>query len=67
MFDPQPFHVDEEAAKDSLFGGLVASGAHTFAATVRLLLDTFSVENGMIATGGEVQYSGRSRSDLRMY
>jgi len=33
-FDPQPFHLDEEAARGSMFGRLVASGVHTFAATV---------------------------------
>lgn len=35
-WDPQPFHVDEEAAKDSLFGGLVASSTHLFAIAVKL-------------------------------
>lgn len=33
MFDPQPFHIDEEAAKVSLFKGLAASGIHTFGAS----------------------------------
>jgi acyl dehydratase len=37
-FDPQPFHLDEAAAKESLFGRLVASGVHTFAAAVGHLL-----------------------------
>jgi acyl dehydratase len=35
-WDPQPFHVDAEAAKDSIFGGLVASSVHLFAIAVRL-------------------------------
>ncbi len=38
-YDPQRFHVDEEAAKDSLFGGLVASGWHTCAAAMRVIVD----------------------------
>ncbi|WP_135363903.1 MaoC family dehydratase [Halosimplex halophilum] len=38
-YDPQPFHTDPEAAADSPFGGLVASGWHTAAATMRLLVD----------------------------
>lgn len=38
-FDPRPTHLDEAAATDSLFDGLVASGAHTFAAWSRLYLD----------------------------
>lgn len=37
QFDPQPFHLDEEAAKDSLFGKLAASGWHTAAITMRLM------------------------------
>src|SRR6516165_1550507 len=38
-FDPQPFHVDESAARDSLFKGLAASGWHTAAMTMRLLVE----------------------------
>jgi acyl dehydratase len=37
-FDPQPFHLDERAAGSSIFGGLAASGWHTAAATMRLLV-----------------------------
>lgn len=39
QFDPQPFHVDEEAAKDSAFGGLIASGWHTASLFMRLYVD----------------------------
>jgi acyl dehydratase len=39
-FDPQPFHLDEEAARQSLFGGLAASGWHTAAMTMRLLIES---------------------------
>jgi acyl dehydratase len=38
-FDPQPFHLDEEAAEDSVFGGLAASGWHTASICMRLLVD----------------------------
>ena len=38
QYDPQPFHMNVEAAKKSIFGGLIASGIHTFAVTSRLLL-----------------------------
>ena len=38
-FDPQPFHLDEDAARTSIFGRLVASGWHTMALTMRMLLD----------------------------
>jgi acyl dehydratase len=40
QFDPQPFHVDPEAAKDSVFGGLIASGWHTGAMWMRLYVDS---------------------------
>lgn len=39
QFDPQPFHLDEEAAKGSLFGGLIASGWHTGAMLMRMICD----------------------------
>jgi acyl dehydratase len=39
-FDPQPSHVDEAAARESLFGGLVASGWHTAAVAMRLIVDS---------------------------
>jgi acyl dehydratase len=38
-FDPQPFHLDEEAAKTTIYGGLIASGWHTAAISMRLLYD----------------------------
>ena len=39
QFDPQPFHVDPEAAQDSVFGGLIASGWHTAAMCMRMLVE----------------------------
>jgi acyl dehydratase len=39
-FDPQPFHLDAEAAKETIFGGLIASGFHTMALTFRLFAQT---------------------------
>jgi acyl dehydratase len=47
QFDPQPFHLDEAAARESFFGGLAASGWHTAALTMRLL-----VESGFRPAGG---------------
>jgi acyl dehydratase len=38
-FDPQPFHVDPEAAKETVFGGLIASGWHTGALWMRMYVD----------------------------
>ena len=39
QYDPQPFHTDPEAAKDSVFGELVASGWHTAAICMRMTVD----------------------------
>lgn len=50
-FDPQPFHLDEAAARGTLFGGLVASGWHTAALTMRLLVDGFPVAGGIVGLG----------------
>ncbi len=44
QFDPQPFHLDAEAAKDSVFGGLCASGWHTCAMAMRLMVTNFLCE-----------------------
>ena len=52
-FDPQPFHLDEDAAKASLFGGLAASGWHTAALTMRLLVESVPLADGLI--GAELQ------------
>ncbi len=41
QFDPQPIHVDPQAAKDSFFGGLIASGWHTCAVGMRFAVDTY--------------------------
>ncbi|HEV3020401.1 MAG TPA: MaoC family dehydratase [Burkholderiaceae bacterium] len=51
-FDPQPFHLDEQAAGSSIFQGLVASGWYTAAATMRLLVDSdFRPAGGFIGAG----------------
>jgi acyl dehydratase len=51
-YDPQPFHTDEVAAKDTFFGELVASGWHTMAVTMRLLVDgEFKPAGGVIGGG----------------
>src|SRR5262249_58766882 len=53
-FDPQPFHLDEEAARDSIFRGLAASGWHTAAATMRLLVESdLKPIGGIIGAGLE--------------
>jgi acyl dehydratase len=52
QFDPQPFHVDEDAARGSPFQGLAASGWHTAAMTMRLLVDgEFRPAGGILGVG----------------
>jgi acyl dehydratase len=53
QFDPQPFHVNEEAAQESMFGGLIASGLHTLCLTVRLYtMEFFQGEEDVALMGG---------------
>jgi acyl dehydratase len=57
QFDPQPFHLDEAAAEASLFGKLAASGWHTAALTMRLLVTGGPRFGwGFIGAGGEVSW-----------
>jgi acyl dehydratase len=62
QFDPQPFHLDEEAAKAGLFGGLVASGWHTAAITMRLQVDSgLPIAGGIVGIGGEMSWPRPTR------
>jgi acyl dehydratase len=57
QFDPQPFHLDAGAAQETLFGGLVASGWHTAAITMRLLVGGgLPVAGGIVGAGGEIAW-----------
>ena len=51
-FDPQPFHVNEEAAKASIYGGLIASGWHTVSMTMRLMCDGYLLESASLGSPG---------------
>lgn len=51
-FDPQPFHVDEVAAEESMFGGIIASGIHTFAICQRLATEAFYEDTAMVVGQG---------------
>jgi acyl dehydratase len=60
-YDPQPFHLDEVAAKDSFFGGLAASGWHTAAITMRLQVESGPpIAGGIIGASGELAWPKRS-------
>ncbi|MDI6616505.1 MAG: MaoC family dehydratase [Syntrophaceae bacterium] len=52
QYDPQPFHMDTETAKQSIFGGLIASGIHTLAATFRLILMTGVTRDSNLGSPG---------------
>jgi acyl dehydratase len=61
-FDPQPFHIDESAANASVFKGLAASGWHTAAVAMRLLVTGgLPFANGLVGLGGEVAWPRPTR------
>ena len=62
QFDPQPFHTDPEAARHSFFGGLAASGWHTAAVSMRLIIDgTPPIAGGQIGAGVELSWPRPTR------
>ncbi len=61
-FDPQPFHLDDAAARQSVFRGLAASGWHTAAATMRLLVTSgLPFAGGLVGLGGEISWARPTR------
>ncbi len=67
QFDPQPFHLDGEAAKGTLFAGLAASGWHTAAITMRLLVETgLPMAGGIVGAGGELSWPRPTRPGDRL-
>lgn len=62
QFDPQPFHLDDAAAKATLFGGLAASGWHTAAITMRLQVTSgLPIAGGIVGAGGELSWPRPTR------
>lgn len=51
-FDPQPFHLDDEAAKASMLGGLAASGWHSCAFAMRMMCDDFIHDSTSLGSPG---------------
>src|SRR4051794_32375629 len=60
-YDPQVFHLDETAARDTLFAGLAASGWHTAAITMRLLVDSTPLAGGIVGGGVEIVWPRPTR------
>lgn len=60
-FDPQPFHLDPVAAKDTFFGGLAASGWHTAALTMKLWVSSVPIAGGLIGAGGDIAWPRATR------
>lgn len=64
QFDPQPFHLDVAAAEGMFFGGLVASGWHTAAITMRLMVrGGVPIAGGLIGAGAEISWPRPTRPD----
>ena len=62
QFDPQPFHLDDDAAQATILGGLAASGWHTAAITMRLLVEGgLPLAGGIIGAGGEIAWPKPTR------
>jgi len=61
-FDPQPFHLDEAAGVESIFEGLAASGWHTAAVTMKLLVESeMSIAGGLVGVAGEISWPKPTR------
>ena len=61
-FDPQPFHLDSEAAKSTVFRGLAASGWHTASVTMRLLVEGGApLAGGIVGASGEIEWPNPTR------
>jgi acyl dehydratase len=67
-FDPQPFHLDEGAAETSIFRGLAASGWHTAAVAMRLLVTGgLPLAGGLVGLGGEIAWPNPARPGDTLY
>ena len=64
-FDPQPFHLNAEAARKSILGGLAASGWHTAALAMRLLVES-DLKPAGLSGSGSMSCAGRGRCDPPM-
>jgi acyl dehydratase len=62
QFDPQPFHLDPAAAQETVFGGLAASGWHTAAITMRLMVKSgLAIAGGLVGAAAEIAWPNPTR------
>lgn len=60
-YDPQPFHLGDDGAAGTLFGTLAASGWHTAAITMRLLVESAPIAGGIVGAGAEIAWPRPTR------
>ena len=65
-YDPQPFHLSDEGAAGSMFGRLAASGWHTMAITMRLLVESVPLADGVIGASTEVAWPRPTRPGMEL-
>lgn len=65
-FDPQPFHLDSDAARGTIFRSLAASGWHTAALTMRLLVESVPLAEGLIGAGTEIVWPKAVRPGMAL-
>lgn len=63
-YDPQPFHLSDEGAKGTMFETLAASGWHTMALTMRLLVESVPLADGLIGASTEVSWPRPTRPGM---
>jgi acyl dehydratase len=67
QFDPQPFHLDAKAAQETLFKGLAASGWHTAAISMRLVVESVPIRGGIVGAGGELTWPTPTRPGATLH
>jgi len=65
-FDPQPFHLGDEGARGTMFGTLAASGWHTMALTMRLLVESVPLADGLIGASTEITWPRPTRPGMKL-
>jgi acyl dehydratase len=63
VYDPQPFHLSDAAARATMFKGLAASGWHTASITMKLLVGSMPLADGIIGAGGQISWPSPTRPD----